>query len=65
MSSFCFLFEGMLSIVVPKFGIGFESLSQCSIHQFQQGNWVLCDPSSVSVGVKLISTEINLRESLR
>lgn len=58
-------FDGMLSIVVPAFGIGLESLEQCSVHQFQQGKWVLCDPASICAGVKLIPSEINLRESLR
>jgi len=58
-------FEGMLSIVVPKFGVGLESLDQCSVHQFQQGKWVLCESASVSAGIKLIPIEINLRESLR
>jgi len=58
-------FDGMLSIVAPNFGLGLESLAQCSVHQFQQDKWVLCDPASVSAGVKLVPSEINLRESLR
>lgn len=57
-------FEGMLSIVVPNYGIGFRSIHQCSVHQFQEGSWVLCDASSVRQGIELIPTGVNLCESL-
>jgi hypothetical protein len=58
-------FDGMLSIVAPNFGIGLKSLAQCSVHQFQRDRWVLCDPASVGARVKLIPSEIDLRESMR
>ena len=35
-------FEGMLSIVVPNFGLQFDGLDIACIHQFQSGRWVLC-----------------------
>lgn len=36
-------FEGMLSIVVANYGRGgMLPLTRCSIHQFQNGEWVLC-----------------------
>jgi proteasome lid subunit RPN8/RPN11 len=57
-------FEGMLSIVVPNYGIGLRSIYQCGIHQFQSGSWVLCDASSVRQGIELIPTGVNLCESL-
>lgn len=36
-------FEGMLSIVVPRYGTrGMRRLLGCGIHQFQNGRWILC-----------------------
>jgi proteasome lid subunit RPN8/RPN11 len=55
-------FEGMLSVVVPDFGIGFKAVSQCGVHQFQKGRWVLCDPDSVARGVLIVPVEVDLRE---
>jgi len=40
-------YEGMLSVVVPRFGIGWTDLGSAAIHQFQLGRWVLCSPESV------------------
>lgn len=57
-------FEGMLSIVVSHFGIGLRALDQCSVHQFHEKAWVLCDPVSVRAGITLIPTGVNLCESL-
>lgn len=54
-------FEGMLSIVVANFGIGFESLAQASIHQFQNGRWTLCNQTSVERGITIVPTEVDLR----
>jgi Prokaryotic homologs of the JAB domain len=54
-------FEGMLSIVVPEFGIHFESLNQASVHQFQDGRWVLCSAASVAANIVVAPTRIDLR----
>lgn len=43
--------EGMLSVVVPNFGVGFQELSEAGIHQLQDGRWVLCSPESVEEGM--------------
>lgn len=58
-------FEGMLSIVVANFGIGFVSLAQASVHQFQNGHWALCNPASVDHGVKVLPAEVDLRVRAR
>lgn len=54
-------FERMLSIVVANFGIGFESLAQASVHQFQDGRWTLCNRISVESGITIVPTEVDLR----
>jgi len=54
-------FEGMLSIVVPNFGLHFEGLTGACVHQFQSGRWVLCSAESVRAHVTVISSRINLR----
>jgi hypothetical protein len=54
-------FEGMLSIVVPEYGIGFNSITQACIHQFQRGRWVLCDARSVQENLNVVPTSIDLR----
>jgi len=59
-----FPFEGMLSVVVPNFGIGFTGIEQCSVHQFQQGRWTLCDHGSVVRGMMIVPTEVDLRGKL-
>ena len=33
-------FEGMLSLVVPRYGAGLEVLEDFVVHQFQDGHWV-------------------------
>jgi hypothetical protein len=58
-------FEGMLSIVVPRFGIGFESLAQAGVHQFQNGRWALCNQASIAHGIKVLPAEVNLRVRAR
>lgn len=45
-------FEGMLSIVAPRFGIDFRDVTNACVHQFQDTRWVLC--SAVSVARQLI-----------
>jgi proteasome lid subunit RPN8/RPN11 len=54
-------FQGMLSIVVPEFGIHFTQLNQASVHQFQHGRWVLCSAASVAANVRLIPARVDLR----
>jgi len=54
-------FEGMLSIVVPEFGIRFTQLSQASVHQFQDGRWVLCSAASVAAGIVIAPAQVDLR----
>jgi len=40
-------YEGMLSVVVPRFGVGWTGIATAAVHQFQDGRWVLCNPASV------------------
>ena len=58
-------FDGMLSIVVANFGLGFVSLGQVSVHQFQQGRWALCTEASVENGIKVFPAEVDLRVGSR
>lgn len=54
-------FEGMLSIVAPRFGIGMHHIGDLSVHQFQDGRWVLCSPGSVSRGLVVVPAMRDLR----
>lgn len=54
-------FEGMLSIVAPRFGLGLHCIADVSVHQFQEGAWVLCSPESVSRGLIVVPTICDLR----
>lgn len=54
-------FEGMLSIVVPDFGLHFSSLADACVHQFQKGKWVLCSPKSVSSNMVVVPSSVDLR----
>ena len=54
-------FDGMLSIVVPNFGLDFNSLDGASVHQFQDGKWVLCSATSVACSVIVVSPYVDLR----
>lgn len=56
-------FEGMLSIVAPRYGQDVHTLADLTIHQFQDGRWVLCDDASVERGFEVIPTSIDLRET--
>jgi proteasome lid subunit RPN8/RPN11 len=54
-------FEGMLSIVVPEFGIHFAHLNEASVHQFQDGIWVLCSAASVAANIVIAPARMDLR----
>lgn len=44
-------FEGMLSIVVPHYGVGWHEITEAKVHQFQDGRWTLCTDASVRRGI--------------
>jgi proteasome lid subunit RPN8/RPN11 len=54
-------FEGMLSIVVPHFGMWFRDISDTCVHQYQDGRWVLCTPESVSTSFRCTPSGTDLR----
>lgn len=54
-------FEGMLSIVAPRFGIGLEGIADLCVHQFQDGRWVLCSPESVARQLVVVPVVQDLR----
>ena len=54
-------FEGMLSIVVRDFGLHFSTFEDFSVHQFQNGRWVLCSPKSVKTGLIIVPSWVDLR----
>jgi hypothetical protein len=54
-------FEGMLSIVVPDFGLLFNSLKDACVHQFQNAEWVLCSAESVASNVIIVPSLVDLR----
>jgi proteasome lid subunit RPN8/RPN11 len=54
-------FEGMLSVVVPNFSFAFQSMDDASVHQFQDGRWVLCSKASVAANLILIPSWVDLR----
>lgn len=58
-------FEGMLSVVVPDFGIELTSLAETCVHQFQDGRWVLCSAASVAQQIIVVSTYQDLRHDGR
>lgn len=39
--------DGLLSVVAPAYGTEFEAIGDASVHQFQDGRWVLCSSESV------------------
>lgn len=57
-----FPYEGMLSIVVPSYGVNAEALSQFSVHQFQNGKWILCTQGSVEKNLQVTEELIDCRE---
>lgn len=54
-------FDGMLSIVAPRFGLTLSSLDHACVHQFQAGRWVLCSSASVAKGVVCLESALDLR----
>ncbi len=46
-------FEHMLSIVAPFYGRTVRTISDFSVHQFQNHRWVLCPKKSVQSGFKV------------
>jgi proteasome lid subunit RPN8/RPN11 len=54
-------FDGMLSIVVPNYGIGWSGLSTASVHQHQDGRWVLCTKESVQRGLTVAPLRVDAR----
>jgi hypothetical protein len=55
-------FEGMLSIVVPRYGHdGLRPLHSLGVHQLQQGTWVLADGESVRRSLVVLPTAVDLR----
>jgi proteasome lid subunit RPN8/RPN11 len=54
-------FEGMLSVVAPDFGIEVNALGDLTVHQYQDGRWVLCSPESVERNFEVIPTVMDVR----
>lgn len=54
-------FEGMLSIVVPNFGLDFNGLGKACVHQFRDGRWVLCPPESITSKIVVVPSCVDLR----
>ena len=46
-------FESMLSIVAPFYGRSVRSMSDFSVHQYQDHRWVLCSRASVASNFKI------------
>lgn len=44
-------FEGMLSLVAPHYGRTLQTITDLSVHQFQDHRWVLCHPESVEASM--------------
>jgi proteasome lid subunit RPN8/RPN11 len=53
--------EGMLSVVVPNFGVRFCGLADAGVHQFQEGRWVLCSEDSVEAQMKTPPSKMDAR----
>lgn len=54
-------FEGMLSVVVGNFGLKFQAINNASVHQFQEGRWVLCSENSVAANMVILPSSVDLR----
>ncbi len=54
-------FEGMLSVVVPDFGTTVRSVSDLTVHQYQQEQWVWCTPESVIACTTIVPATSDLR----
>jgi proteasome lid subunit RPN8/RPN11 len=55
-------FDGMLSIVVPNYArFGLHPLDSLGVHQFQDGQWVLCRPDGVRNAISIAPAGVDLR----
>lgn len=55
-------FDGMLSIVAPRYGhFGLRPLDSLGVHQFQAGQWIVCEQQSLADQFHVLPTEIDLR----
>ncbi len=55
-------YEGMLSIVVPDYGLtGLRPLDSLGIHQLQNGRWILAERSSIRENFLIIPAGRDLR----
>jgi hypothetical protein len=55
-------FEQMLSIVVPRYGhFGMRPLDSLGVHQFQDGQWVICEHASVKRQLRIIPADKDIR----
>lgn len=52
-------FDGMLSVVVPRFAEGWDRLSEAGVHQYQNGLWTLCDPDSIAERIAVVPALID------
>lgn len=54
-------FDGMLSIVVPHFGVRFHNFEDVGVHQFQGERWVLCSKNSVKDAISIFPSSTDAR----
>ena len=54
-------FAGMLSIVVPYFGVEWSGLHTARVHQFQNRTWTLCTQESVRDGLTVAPAVVDAR----
>ena len=45
-------FQNMLSLVAPYYGRFLRTITDFSVHQYQDGRWVLCSRDSVSASIE-------------
>lgn len=54
-------FEGMLSIVVPNYGVGWHGMTEAKVHQFQDQRWKLCSGPSVRRRITVAPSMVDSR----
>lgn len=54
-------FEGMLSIVVPNYGIAWRGMAEAKVHQFHERRWNLCSDTSVRRGITVAPIAVDCR----
>jgi proteasome lid subunit RPN8/RPN11 len=54
-------FENMLSIVIPRFGVGWTDVFTARVHQYQNGRWVLCRDASVKKSITVSPISVDAR----